>query len=378
MIYLDNNATTQVAPEVREAMLPFLDEMYANPSSTHGFGRNIRDRVEQAREEVAAALACRSSEIVFTSGGTESINTAIRGVIPWRRGKTQVLTMTVEHPAVLETCARLQQEGMNVINLDVDRDGLLDLDLFRESLNDQTALVTVMLANNETGVLFPVEEMAQIAKEKGVLFHCDAIQGIGKISVSLAESAIDILSFSGHKFHAPKGIGGLYIRRGVRIASLLAGGGQEKNRRAGTEAVPNIIGLGTAARLAMNSLNEAEDRMRNLRNTLEEGILTAVSNAMLNGHKERRLPNTSNISFLGAEGELIVAGLSEHGVCASSGSACAGLKSGPSHVLKAMGRTDEEAIGSVRFSLSRYTTAEEIEHVLKVLPGVVESVRNLH
>jgi cysteine desulfurase len=376
-IYLDNNATTKVADEVFEEMKPYLTELYGNPSSMHTFGGQVARKIREAREQVAALLGCDSSEIFFTSGGTESDNAAINGTLAATPQRRTVITTRVEHPAVLATCRELKNHGYAVIELGVDGSGLLDLDELRRSINDDTALVTIMHANNETGVLFPVGEIARITKEKGVIFHTDAVQAIGKIPINLAKMPIDLLSLSGHKLHAPKGTGVLYVRKGTRIASFMFGGHQEAGRRPGTENVPGIIALGKACELAGRKIEEENSRVKKLRDKLEDEVLASCPDCRLNGDKQRRLPNTSNISFEYIEGEAILLMLDRYGICASSGSACTSGSLEPSHVLRAMGVPFTAAHGSVRFSLSRYNTEEEINFVIEKMPQIVNRLREL-
>lgn len=373
MIYLDNNATTRVAPEVRDAMLPYLSELYGNPSSTHTFGRETRRAVEHAREQVAELLGARaSSEIVFTSCGSESDNWAIRGVLERRPDRRHLITTRVEHEAVRNLCERLGQDGYEVTWLDVDEAGLLDLEELRAALRPETAVVSVMLANNETGVLFPIEEVGRLVREHSeAVFHVDGVQAVGKIPIDLKSSEVDLFSLSGHKFHAPKGVGALYVRTGLDLAPFIVGGGQERGRRAGTEAVPYLVALGAAAELAHNFDGHAT--IRRLRDRLEDAILDDIPNARLNGTPERarRLPNTANISFEYVEGEAILAQLDDAGICVSIGSACNAESHVSSAVLRAMNVPYTAAQGSIRFSLGRYNTDAEIEQTLSLLPTIV-------
>jgi cysteine desulfurase len=376
-IYLDNNATTKVADEVLEEMKPYLTELYGNPSSMHTFGGQIARKIRQAREQVAALLGCDPTEIFFTSGGTESDNAAINGTLAAAPQKRTVITTRVEHPAVLTTCRELQHRGYTVIELNVDNNGLLDLDELRRNITDDTALVTIMHANNETGVLFPIDKIARIAQEKDAIFHTDAVQAIGKIPINLAQTSIDLLSLSGHKLHAPKGIGVLYVRKGTRISPFMYGGHQEAGRRPGTENVPGIIALGKACELAGRNIDEENNHVKKLRDKLEEEILANCPDCRLNGDKKNRLPNTSNISFEYIEGEAILLMLDRYGICASSGSACTSGSLEPSHVLRAMGVPFTAAHGSVRFSLSRYNTEKEIDLVIEKMPQIVNRLREL-
>src|SRR5256885_3900049 len=374
IIYLDNNATTRVAPEVFGAMQPFLADLYGNPSSAHTFGRRMRAVVEGAREQVAEILgAMDASEIVFTSCGSESDNWAIRGVLERSPEKRHIITTRVEHEAVRNLCESLERQGYEVTWLDVDGEGLLDVESLRAALRDDTAIVSVMLANNETGALFPVDEIGRIVHENsGALFHVDGVQAVGKIPINVREWEVDLFALSGHKFHAPKGIGALYVRSGLELKPFIIGGGQERGRRAGTEAVPYIVALGRACELVKDFEGHAE--VRTLRDQLEETILQTIPNARLNGprNRERRLPNTANISFEYIEGESILAHLDEAGICVSTGSACHAETHTASPVLRAMNVPYTSAMGSIRFSLGRYNTEDEIERTLAVLPGIIE------
>jgi len=377
-IYLDNNATTRVAPEVVEAMQPFFGELYGNASSMHSFGGQVRKHVERAREQMAALLGADPSEIVFTSCGTESDNAALRGTLEALAGrKRHVVTTRVEHPAVLSTCRYLGTNGYRVTELPVDREGLLDLQMLDDCITDDTALVSVMWANNETGVIFPIGAIGEICRRKGVTFHTDAVQVVGKLPIDLSQAPVDLLALSGHKLHAPKGVGVLYVRKGTRLAPFMLGGHQEGGRRAGTENVPYIVGLGAAAELAAKHMKEEVTRVRALRDRLEEGILATCPDAHVNGRRDRRLPNTANISFEFIEGESILMDLDALGVCASSGSACTSGSLEPSHVLRAMGVPFTAAHGSIRFSLSRYNTQEEIDFVVEHTPRIVHRLRAL-
>lgn len=377
MIYFDNNATTQVVPEVFDAMLLFLDGSYGNPSSAHEFGRVARAAVESARESVAGLLgAASSSEIVFTSGGTESDNWAILGALKANPDKDHLVTTRVEHEAVRKLCENLERERYRVTWLDVDENGGLDLDQLRNSLNDKTAVVSVMMANNETGVLFPVAAIAEIVKELSqALFHVDGVNATGKVPIDLKNTQIDLFSISAHKFHGPKGVGALYVRNGIELPSMLIGGGQERGRRAGTEAVHQIAGIGAAAEFVSDlSLME---RVRELRDKLETEILKNIPNTSLNGTSEPslRLPNTSNISFENTNGEMIVARLDDLDVCVSTGSACHSESHTASPILQAMNVPYSKAMGSIRFSLGRSNTEEEVDFVLERLPKIVLEMR---
>ena len=380
VIYMDNNATTRVAPEVLEAMMPYLRDYYGNPSSMHTFGGQVGRAVARAREQVAALLGADPGEIVFTSCGTESDSTAILSALQTYPEKNHLVTTRVEHPAVKNLCDNLELftgRKYHTTRLHVHSDGTLDVQRFRDSLTDETVIVSAMWANNETGVIFPVEEMARIARERGILFHTDAVQAVGKIPINLRDSAIDFLSLSGHKLHAPKGVGVLYVRKGTPFVPFMNGGHQERGRRGGTENVASIIGLGRACELAAAKMEEENTRVRALRDKLEHGLLTSVPKALLNGHQELRLPNTANISFEYVEGEAILLHMNQLNICASSGSACTSGSLEPSHVLRAMGVPFTAAHGSIRFSLSVYNTEEEIDFVLAHMPPIIEKLRAL-
>ena len=376
-VYLDNNATTRVAPEVLEAMQPFFTELWGNPSSMHTFGGQVKKHMDAAREKVAALLNADPSEIVFTSCGSESDNTAIRGGIEAARGKRHIVTTRVEHPAVLGVCRYLESRGYGLTELGVDSKGRLDLDEVRDAINRETGIVSIMWANNETGTIFPIAEIAEIVKRAGCVFHSDAVQVAGKLPIDVREVPVDMLSLSGHKLHAPKGIGILYVRKGTRVNPLIIGGHQEHGKRAGTENVPYIVGMGRACELALEHLEEEQTRVAALRDRLERGILEMCPDTMVNGDPEHRLPNTTNISFEFIEGEAILLSLDEVGVAASSGSACTSGSLEPSHVMRAMGVPFTAAHGSIRFSLSRYNTDEDVDHVLQHLPRIVERLRAL-
>ena len=376
-IYLDNNATTRVAPEVVDAMLPYLTDYYGNPSSIHRIGARASSGLKEAREKAAAFLRCRESEIVFTSGGTESNNAAIRGVLEAVPEKHHIVTTLVEHPSVLEMCKQLEITRHRVTYVGVDRDGALDLSGLEHSITDETAIVSIMYANNETGVVFPIDRIVEIVKSRGVLLHVDGVQAAGKIPIDMEKTGVDLLTLSGHKFHAPKGVGLLFIRRGTRAHPLIVGGGQEKGRRSGTENLPGIVGFGKALELADAHLAGGNDAISRLRDKLERELLERILNTVRNGAGEPRLPNTTNIGFEGVEGEAVLLLMDEAGICASSGSACSTGAIEPSHVLKAMGVPSALAIGSVRFSLSRYTTEEEIDRVIEILPPIVSRLRGL-
>ena len=376
-VYVDNNATTKVAPEVLEEMLPYFSELYGNPSSMHFFGGQVQKKVNEAREKVADLLGADPSEIVFTSCGTESDNAAILGTLDSYLEKRHLITSRVEHPAVGNVSTYLGRKGYRVTELSVDREGRLDLDELRESFTDETALVTIMYANNETGVIFPIEEIGEIVKAKGISFHTDAVQTVGKIPINMKKSKVDMLSISGHKLHAPKGIGVLYIRKGTKFSPFMIGGHQEKGRRGGTENVPYIIGLGKACELAKKHLDEENTRVKALRDYLEAKILEKIPNTLVNGDPLNRLPNTVSVSFEYVEGESILLLLSDLGICASSGSACTSGSLEPSHVLRAMGVPFTAAHGSIRFSLSIYNTKEEMDYILEHLPPIIQRLRDI-
>jgi cysteine desulfurase len=376
-VYVDNNATTKVAPEVLEEMMPYFSEFYGNPSSMHFFGGQVQKKVNEAREKVADFLGAEPSEIVFTSCGTESDNAGILGTLDSYPEKRHLITTRVEHPAVGNVCTYLGRKGYRVTELAVDREGRLDLDELRESITDQTAVVTVMYANNETGVIFPVEEIGEIVKAKGIPFHTDAVQAVGKIPLYMKKSTIDMLSSSGHKLHAPKGIGVLYIRKGTKFSPFLIGGHQEKGRRGGTENVPYIIGVGKAFELAKKHLDDENTRVKALRDYLEQKLLEKIPNTLVNGDRQNKLPNTVSVSFEYVEGESILLLLSDLGICASSGSACTSGSLEPSHVLRAMGVPFTAAHGSIRFSLSIYNTKEEMDYIIENIPPIIQRLRNI-
>lgn len=372
--YLDNNATTQPDPAVVEAVLACMTEWYGNPSSVHRFGQRARQAVEEARGQVAQLIGCSEAEVLFTGGGTESINTAIRGLLGARSPRKKVIISTIEHSATRELCAVLAKEGVQVVAVEVDVDGRLDFDLLQRSLSEEVALVSIMWANNETGVLFEVERIAAMCKEHRVPFHCDGTQAMGKIPVDVAAVGIDAMSFATHKFHGPKGVGGLFVRRGLRYKPLLVGGPQERGRRGGTENVPGIVGLGLAAELAREALPQMR-RVAALRDRLESRILETIPHTRVNGRSDARVPNTTNIGFYQVEAEAILLLLSEQGVYASAGAACSSGSLEPSAVLRAMKIDDRYAHGAIRFSLSRMTTDAEVNRALDVLPRVIERLR---
>lgn len=378
-VYMDNNATTRVDPRVLEEMLPFFCEQYGNPSSMHSFGGEVGGRLREARARLAALLgAAHDSEIVFTSGGTESDNAAILSALKLMPERREIITSAVEHPAVLSLCQYLEKhEGVIVHVIPVDRKGRLDIDAYKAALSDKVAIVSLMWANNETGTLFPIPALAEMAKPYGCLFHTDAVQAVGKIPMCLAETEIDMLSLSGHKLHAPKGIGALYLRRGTRFKPLIRGGHQERERRAGTENAPGIIGLGKAAELAQAAIAHENTVVKALRDRLEQGILKTVGHCFVVGDPDDRLPNTATIAFEYIEGEAILLFLSRAGIAASSGSACTSGSLEPSHVLRAMDIPFTAAHGAIRFSLSRETTEEEVDRVIATVPEIITRLRTL-
>ena len=376
-VYFDNNATTRTADEVREAMLPFFGELYGNPSSMHAFGGGVAKHLADARERVAAFLNCSPEEILFTSCATESDNTALRGVAEWYGKSTKVITTAVEHPAILQPARRLKAQGFEEVELPVDGVGQIDLDRLRAELKGtKNALVSTMWANNETGTVFPIREIAEIAKEYGATMHTDAVQAAGKVRIDVQKLNVDMLGISGHKIHAPKGVGALYLKRGTSFRPFLAGGHQERGRRAGTENVASIAALGKACEMAGEALEYEQTEIRRLRDKLEAGLL-AIPYSYLNGDREKRTPNTTNISFEFIEGEAILLSMSDKGICASTGSACSSESLEPSHVLLAQGLPAKLAHSAVRFSLSRYTTEAEIDYVISEMPKVIERIRKM-
>ncbi len=377
-IYLDNNATTQCDPKVVEAMLPFFTEQFGNPSSMHSFGNKVGLAVKKARAQIQALVGAEhDSEVIFTSCGTESDSTAILSALRAQPDRKEIITSTVEHPAVLSLAEHLEKEGYTVHRVKVDSRGRIDLDEYRSKLSAKVAVASFMWANNETGTIFPIEEMAELAHEAGVMFHTDAVQAVGKVPIDLKQSKIDMLSISGHKLHAPKGIGVLYLKRSTRFRPLLRGGHQERGRRAGTENVPAIVGLGVAAELALEHMAFENTAVRRMRDQLQAGILAQVPNAFATGDVENRLPNTANIAFEYIEGEAILLLLNKEGIAASSGSACTSGSLEPSHVMRAMGIPYTAAHGTVRFSLSRHTRDCEIERVIQAVPPIVARLRKL-
>ncbi len=378
VVYLDNNATTKVAPEVFDAMRPFLTEQYGNPSSMHSFGGGVAKHIEQARERVASLVGAEDpSEIVFTGCGTESDNTAVLSTLKSYPDKKHIITTKVEHPAILNLYKHLETKGYQATYLDVDSQGLFNVDQLEAAIRPDTALISVMYANNETGVIFPINEIGRIARSRSIPFHTDAIQAVGKFCFEVGELSVDLLSLSGHKFHGPKGVGALYVKKGTRFFPFMIGGHQEKGRRGGTENVASIVGLGVAAKLAKENRDVETSKVEKLRDKLEDSILKNISGVRVNGHRQRRLPNTSNIGFEHVEGEAILLLLDEKKIAASSGSACTSGSLTPSHVLKTMGVPVSFIQGSVRFSLSRYNTEEEIDYTIKSIPEIMDRLRKI-
>ncbi len=377
-IYLDYNATTPVCPEVLDVMLPFYREQFGNPSSVHWAGRQVAGAVDKAREQVAQLLNCSPAEIVFLSCGTEADNMALKGTVDALKDKgNHIITTAVEHPAVLETCRYLEKTGCKVTYLPVDGDGMLDLGELERAITPQTILISVMWANNETGTIFPIEEIGAIARGRGVRFHTDAVQAVGKLEIDVQKANIDLLAISGHKLGAPKGVGVLYVRRGTRLTPFMHGGHQERNRRAGTHNVAGIVGLGKACELATAERETTCVRVKELRDRLEQGILERIPQVKLNGHPSERLPNTLNVSFAWIEGESLLLNLDMKGIAASSGSACTSGSLEPSHVLGAMCVEVTLAHSSTRFSLGPDTTAADVDYVLEVLPPIVQRLRDM-
>lgn len=377
-IYMDNNATTMVDPEVVAEMLPFFSEQFGNPSSLHSFGNKVGFALKKARKQVQRLIGAEfDSEIIFTSCGSESDSTAILSALEAQPDRREIITTVVEHPAVLNLCDYLETQGYTVHRLKVDNKGRLNMDDYKTVLSDKVAVVSVMWANNESGTIFPVEEMAELANEAGVMFHTDAVQAVGKLPIDLENSSIHMLSLSGHKLHAPKGVGVLYLRRGTRFRPLLRGGHQERGRRAGTENVTSIVGLGKAAEIAMKNMEFENTHVKAMRDRLQEGILSAIPNCFPTGDVENRLPNTASIAFEFIEGEAILLLMNKVSIAASSGSACTSGSLEPSHVMKAMGIPYTAAHGTIRFSLSRYNTMDEVEYVIAELPAIVAKLRKL-
>ena len=377
IIYLDNNATTQVDPAVVEEMVPYLTKFWGNPSSGYSFGAQVRKAVDLARERVAALLGCEPSEIVFTSGGTESNNTAINAALQVDPTRQHIVTTAVEHSAILRYCEDRAKRGCDVTFLGVNEEGELDLAELERSIRDETAIVSIMWANNETGVVYPIDAIAEIARRKRVLFHTDAVQATGKVPLQLAERGISFLSLSAHKLYGPKGVGALYVNRNVRFSPMIFGGSQENKRRAGTENVASIVGLGKAAELARSGLEQEQERLRKLRDNFESRLRQRIPDLMINGNPKTRLGNTSNLSFRGIDAQALLLMFDQKGICSSIGSACLTGSLQSSHVLRAMKLDDERARGSVRFSLGRCNTAAQIEKALEIIPAVIEKLRAL-
>jgi cysteine desulfurase len=376
-IYVDNNATTKTAPEVVEAMLPYFTERYGNASSMHSFGGGLIVDIRRARRQVAALIGARPEEILFTSGGTESDFTAIHAALESQPDKRHIVTTRVEHPAIKNLFEQYGKHGYRVSVIPVDGQGRLDQDALLQSLSDDTAVVSIMWANNETGVINPIEDLGREIRARGIVFHTDAVQAAGKIPIDVEAGGVDMLSMSGHKFHGPKGVGALYIRKGTKFKPLVVGGHQEKGRRAGTENVPGIVGMGKAAEMAGTHLEDLGTRVRQLRDKLEQALQKAVPQAIVNGGQAERLPNTTSIAFEFVEGEAILLMMNELGICASSGSACTSGSLEPSHVLRAMGVPFTAAHGSIRYSLSHYSTEEEIDFIIEKMPAIITRLREM-
>lgn len=376
-IYLDNNATTRVDPAVVEEMMPYLTDLYGNPSSGYRFGKQIAAALETARERTAAILGCEPGEIVFTSCGTESTNAAIHSALLMDRDRQHIVTTRVEHSATLKTCELLAKRGYEITWLGVDSRGQIDLRELEKAVRPDTALVSVMWANNETGVVFPIAEIADIIRSKGALFHTDAVQAVGKIPIQLAEAKINFLSLSGHKLHCPKGVGALYINRRTKFAPFVTGGGQENGKRAGTQNVANIVALGKACEIAGQFLDHENSVVRSWRDRFEESLLERVTGAQVNGDRANRLPNTSNLSFEGVDSEAVLMLLDDSGICCSSGSACTTGSLHPSHVLKAMGFSDDRARSSLRFSFGRFNTDQEIPRSIEIVERIIGKLRRI-
>jgi cysteine desulfurase len=378
MIYFDNNATTQVDPLVLNVMVPFLQEQYGNPSSVYSFGRVAAKAVATAREQVAALLRCDPSEIIFTSCGTESDNSAIQSALSIDPDRKHLVTSKVEHSAIIKQAEALARRGYEVTWLEVDSSGVINLDDLEKAIRKDTAIVSLMWANNETGVLFPIEEAAEICRSKGTLFHTDAVQAVGKIDIDLGLVPVNFLSLSGHKLHAPKGVAALYVNRRTRFSPYLIGGGQENKKRGGTENTASIVALGRAAELALAALKEENVRVKTLRDRFEQGLLETVSSVKVNGDRTRRLPNTSNLAIEGVDSEGMLMLLDQRGICCSAGSACTAGSLEPSHVLRAMGFSNDRARGSLRFSFSRFNSEVEVEEALRIIPHSVEKLRSMN
>jgi cysteine desulfurase len=376
-IYLDNNATTKIAPEVFDEMKPYLTDYYGNPSSMHTFGGKLYGKIEESRAKVAGLIGADPEEIIFMSCGTESDNTALMSAAESHPQKRHIITSRVEHPAVFNFVKHLARKGYRVTFIPVDNAGILDIDSFSKALDDDTVVVSIMYANNETGVIFPIQEIGEILRERKIPFHTDAVQAVGKLTIDVTKLPVDMLSLSGHKLHAPKGIGALYVRKGTRFYPYIIGGHQENGRRAGTENVASIIGFGKACELAAENLEHEIPYLSRLRDKLERNLLKCCPDVRINGNTEYRLPNTTNISFEYVEGEAILLRLNEYGICASSGSACTSGSLEPSRVLRAMGTPFTAIHGSIRFSLSRYNTEDEIDKVLDIVPKIIKELREL-
>lgn len=377
-IYFDHNATTPVLPEVFDAMVPYLKEQWGNPSSIHWAGRGTRKAVDEARDQVCALLNCAPLELIFTGSGTEGDNHAIKGIAFSKKDKgNHIITTKVEHPAVLNTCKYLAKEGFDITYLDVDADGMIDLEALKAAITDKTILITIMYANNETGVIFPIPEIGEIAKERGITFHTDAVQAAGKVPIDLKTLNVDLMTISGHKLYGPKGIGALFARRGVRLTPLIHGGHHERNRRGGTENVAGIVGFGKACEIAVSDMDHEITHLKTLKDRLEKGILEKIPHVKINGAVDKRLPNTSNISYEFVEGESLLLSLDMKGVAASSGSACTSGSLEPSHVLLAMSLSHEMSHGSVRISLGKSNTEEEIDYLIEVMPPIVARMRSM-
>jgi cysteine desulfurase len=378
MIYFDNNATTQIDPDVLQLMLPYLQNQYGNPSSAYSFGKYAAKAVDTARQQVAALLRCEPSEIIFTSCGTESDNSAIQSALLLDPDRKHLVTSKVEHSAIINHAEALARRGYEVTWLDVDANGLIDLEALERAIREDTAIVSLMWANNETGTLFPIEAAADICRSRGTLFHTDAIQAVGKIDIDLQHLPINFLSLSGHKLHAPKGVAALYVNRRTRFNPYLIGGGQEKKRRGGTENTASIVALGKAAELALSALQEENSRVKALRDRFEQGLLEMVPSVHVNGHRVQRLPNTSSLAIEGIDSEGMLMLLDQRGICCSAGSACTAGSLEPSHVLKAMGYSNERARGSLRFSFSRFNSESEVTQALQIIPAAVEKLRSMN
>ncbi len=377
-VYLDHSATTYTDPEVLKEMIPFFAEIYGNPSSLHSFGREVKKQIDIARQRVAKAIGAQSEEIFFTAGGSESDNWAIRGIAYANKYKgNHIITTKIEHHAALYTCESLEKEGFKVTYLDVDKYGMIDIEELKAAINDETILISIMYANNEIGTIQPIEEIGEIAKENKIYFHTDAVQAIGNVKINVKEQNIDFLSLSAHKFYGPKGVGVLYIRKGVKIKNLIYGGAQEKGKRAGTENVPGIIGLGKAIEIATENIDEYNKKMMHLRDRLIKGIMDKIPYTLLTGHPEKRLPGSASFCFKYIEGEALLLNLDLKGIAGSSGSACTSGSLDPSHVLLAIGLPHEIAHGSLRLTLGHVNTEEDIDYVIETLPGIVQKLREM-